>query len=185
MKCPKCNFKNHYLASYCNNCGYKYNDKEKEKSENRSFIGLLKGIDKLMSILDLSIINDKWYYKLVTLLGVLFIGFITFTNYGNHLKLVNSNEYKIEYNTNSNEYYLLSNNKEINLSLFIPNKVKKININYYDNNDNLINSNTYDSNSEIKLISSSNNDYYILEGIYNENNLDRLKLYIYEVDNEE
>ncbi len=185
MECIRCKTKNVNKANYCKNCGYHFSKEEQKAAKKWTLVWFLECFDKAKSILNLSIITDHILFKIASIVVVLGIGFYSFFTNGNSLKLLESNDYKVQYNTELSEYYLLANKEKTNLNLYIPNRAQKLIVEHIDQNNQLIDTKEYAKEEEIVFSSDSNNDYYILEAAYENNNFDKLKFYIYYVEEKE
>ena len=177
MKCIKCKTKNINKANYCKKCGYHFSKKEQEASRKWSFVWFLEKKDKIMSIIDLSIITDNIFFKIASIVLILGVGVYSILTNGINLKLLESKDYKIQYNTSLSEYYLLVNQEQTNLNLYIPNRTEKLIIKHLNGNE-LIEEKEYNG-EEIVLDSNTYDEYYLIEATYDNNNLDRIKLYVY------
>lgn len=182
MKCKKCNSENRAAASYCQNCGSKFTKYEQDKAKSKTvegiFVRALEAVDKLKSILDLSIITDTIWFKILSVFVVLGIGvYFCFQN-GNHIRLLESTSYQINYNKNLEEYYLLVDQNETKLNLYIPYRNQDIVIKHMLDESQL-DSKVYQDGSDIILTSNQEKDYYLIIGKNLRRKQEVLKVYIY------
>ena len=180
MKCPKCKTKNITKANYCINCKRKFTEEEQEKAYKRSIFYYLEKIEDWYSKITLEVITDHILFKIGSLLIVLGIGIYYLLVFGINTSILKSKQYDLFYNKNKDEYYLLvkDNIDKVNLSLYIPNRLKSLNINHYDINNKLINKVKYKKKKNIKL-KTYNDDYYLLISKYKNKKKDKIKLYVY------
>ena len=82
------------------------------------------------------------------------------------MKLLESNEYAIDWNSNRNEYYLYSDLDQIHLKLYLPGKPESIGVAVLDAQGNVISSETYSTDTEPVL--EKNGSSYRISGIYEE-----------------
>lgn len=179
MKCVKCKTDNIINANYCKNCGYEFSKKEKKKAKRWTLAWFLEIIDKIKSIFDLSIITGNILFKVLSVIVILIVGIYYSITSGTNLKILNSDNYQIQYNTKLDEYYLIANKEETTLNLYVPNRTKNIIIKHLDGKDLIIEEKEYCKECEVLLNSNGSEDYYIIETKYENNNLDRMKLYVY------
>ena len=186
MKCKKCFTKNINSANYCNNCGNKFTEQDRKKAKKWTPVWFLEGYDKIMSYIDLSFLEDhikskalKVLYKISSILIVLAIGIYLLISRGINVKILEGEDYKVQYNSELEEYYLLSDKEETKLNLYIPNRAKEITVQLLDKENKIVEENNYDTNASIILDKNENGNYYIFEIKYGNNNLDKLKIYIY------
>ncbi len=179
MKCPKCNKKNITKASYCINCKYEFTEEEQEKAYSKTIYGRLESIQEWYYHLTLSTITDHIAFKILMVLIVLGLGIFYYYTRGINTSIISSEQYEVYYNDNKQEYYLVTPDdlNEINLELYIPNRVNELYIEHYNINDKLIESSKYDEENDI-MFKSYNNDYYVLKSIYDKK-IDLMKFYIY------
>ena len=177
MKCIKCGTKNINKANYCKTCGYHFSKEEQKAAKKWSLVWILECIDKGLSVVDLSIITGSIYFKILSIVIVLLIGIHGWFINGLNIKIMESDDYKIQYNTKIKEYYLLTEKDEINLNVYLPKKIDTIYVEHYDKNSNVLNEEKYQDLNKIILDSNSDDDYYILKA---DNNLKQLKVYVYQ-----
>lgn len=180
MKCHKCKFDNIVKASYCHNCGEKFADKEKEEAYNKTIYGKIEKLEKIKDIASLDIITGNIIFKICSLLIVLGIGIYFLFTMGWNTKILNSIDYKLFYNTSDNGYYILvdDNIDSVDVSLYRPNRLKKMIINHYDLDNNLVEKREIKKEDKVELNASSN-DYYIIESKYSNKKQGKIKVVVY------
>lgn len=170
MKCTKCKKDNIKKANYCRYCGKSFSEIEKEKAKQEGFIAKLKEAEKWYKRLTLKVIFDSTIFKIAILVFVVLVGILNLSKGNIHLHLKESEKYKIEYNETKDEYYVILNKQaedetdKVDLELFIPNRVTKIETIKYSENDTEISRKEYKINENISLYANTiNNDYYIIK----------------------
>lgn len=138
MKCRKCGNKNAYQANYCYTCGNKFTKEDQEKASNEGITGVLKKSKKWYDTLTLSVITSKLWFRILSILGILFISFIGIYLNGTHLKIVESEDYSYQYNEKLKEYYLYTKDSSTKLNLYAVGKKDSLIVEYYSENGNLI-----------------------------------------------
>ena len=91
-----------------------------------------------------------------------------------------SDNYKLQYNTKLNEYYLISPTQKTNLDLYIPSRAKDTKIQLYDENNKMVEETKVEEDKGIVLDKNDSGNYYIIESEYGNNNVDRIKLFVYQ-----
>ena len=120
----------------------------------------------------------KFILEISSILIVLVIGIYFIASNGLHLKIQESNDYKVQFNKSQQEY-LFVNDDEAKLNLYVPNRAQDgIKVQQFDKDNKMIEETTYKFEDEITL-KSNNENYYYIEVQYENNNLDRIKLFIY------
>lgn len=180
MKCHKCKSENILKANYCQKCGEKFTDKEKEEAYNKTIFGKIDKLKKIKDIVTLNVITGNIIFKIISLLVVLGIGIYFLLTIGINTKILNSKDYQIFYNKESSEYYLLvDDNKDwIELNLYRPNRTKKMTIYTYDLDDKEKTKKEVSKDDRITL-NTYQDDYHIVESKYSNKKQDKLKIFIY------
>jgi len=177
MKCIKCKTVNINKANYCKNCAYHFSEADQKAARSKTLIGKIEKLEKLKSICDLSIITGHILFKIGSILLVLVIGIYFWITNGIDLKILNSDNYEIMYNTVDKEYYLMTDSNKIPLDLYVPNRTKDIVITHYDENNNVIESKKYDKDEDI-ILETKQKEYYILTSNYLHNKKESFKFYV-------
>ena len=108
------------------------------------------------------------------------IGIYFLLTMGYNTRILNSNEYKIFYNKTDSQYYLLTDDSLnlVNVSLYLPNRVKNITIYHYNLENELLDKKEVKKNDNIQL-NTYKDDYYIIESKYSKNKKDKIKVAVY------
>lgn len=180
MKCIKCKSNNSYHSNYCKKCGNKFTKQEKDKAKRWTLVWFLEKKDQIQSLWKFNFITDHILFKIASLLIILAIGIYSFLINGSHLKLLTGDNYKLQYNTKLDEYYLLAEENNIKLNLYIPEKADKLVVTYFDKDDKVIEEKTYNKNDVITIVSDSSDSYYLIRANYNNKGADSLKIFVYQ-----
>ena len=180
MKCHKCKSENILKANYCQKCGEKFTEKEKEEAYKKTVFGKIDVLKKIKDIITLDAITGNIIFRIASLLIVLGIGLYFLLTMGINTKILNSKDYQIFYNKESNEYYLLvdDNKDSIELNLYRPNRTKEMTIYTYDSYDKEKNKTIVSKDDKITL-NTYQDDYNIIESKYSNEKIDNLKIYVY------
>lgn len=177
MNCSKCASKNIIKANYCQKCGYKFTEEEKKNAYKKTLFYKLEMIEKWYNHLTLSTITGNIFFKIGSILIILFVGIYLLLTVGINTKILDSKEYKIFYNEKDNVYYLLTSDdkEEINVNLYKPNRLKELSIEHYDSYGDLINKVNVQDNIILK---SYNDDYYVFRSKYDDKE-EEMKVIVY------
>lgn len=179
MKCKKCHIKNIDNANYCKKCGNKFSEKEKQENKKGTIVWFLEWLDKIKALWKFSFITDNILFKIVSVLLVLAIGVFSILKNGNNLKILESDNYQIQYNTKLSEYYLLVNDDQTELKLYIPNTSTKLTVEHLDKDNKILEKKKYDDNTQIILeTNTTQEDYYLIKSKCGKKS-ETLKIYIY------
>lgn len=179
LKCIKCETENIRGASFCKNCGYEFTKQEKEVVKKWGIVWFLEKIDKIKSVWNLGFITDHILFKIGSIALVLAIGIYFLVTNGINLKLKESEEYYIQYNEKTQEYYLLTPKEQTELNLYIPNRTKELAIKHIDKDGTELDHQKYQPSDKIVLNNNGEDDYYLLEAKYDNKAHDKIKLYVF------
>lgn len=174
MKCRKCNKKNAYQAHYCFYCGNAFTKEEKEQASKEGLVGGLKKLKMYYDTLHLSFITSKLWFKVLTIVAILFVAFLGIYLNGTHLKIVKSDAYNYQYNEKLKEYYLYTKESSSKINLYAVGLKDNLTVEYYNENGNLIVSENLKIEDITLKSNTYNNNYYILK-----NGKDSIKIYVY------
>jgi len=177
MKCIKCKTVNINKANYCKNCAYHFSLGEQKAARRKTIIGKIELLEKTKSIVTLKTITGNIFFKMGSILIVFIIGLYFLITNGIDLKLLTSDNYIIQYNTEEKEYYLITDVNKISLNLYIPNRTEDILIEHYNSNDKVIEAKAYNVNDDI-VLETKEKEYYVLTANYLQNKNDSLKFYV-------
>ena len=178
--CKECHKENIIDAKYCIKCGNKFTDKEIKKAQRFTFVWFLKIIDKIKSIINLSIITGNKVFRVFLIFIVLFIGGLNFYTNGNKLKLVKSDNYIIK--SYKDTYYIILNEEKTIVDLYVPSKTKYLEIELIDNNTSTTKE-KIELDKKVELLSNDEDSYYLISGIKDKSK-DTLKVkLVYEENN--
>lgn len=179
MTCPKCSTKNIVKASYCKECKYEFTEEEQDKAYSKTIYGKLEKVEEWYNHLTLATITDHIAFKIITILIVLLGGLYYYFTRGIDTCILQSNQYEVYYNENTDEYYLVidETTTDIKLNLYIPNRVMKIDIEHYDIEDKLLEKEEFEEDKGINL-KAYKSDYYIIKSVY-ETTTKNMKIFVY------
>ena len=80
------------------------------------------------------------------------------------MRILDSREYDIEYNKTTKEYFLVTDENQIGLKLYIPEKAEKINLLTVDNNDTQLSNKEYQTDEKVTLTYNSDRHYIVQAG---------------------
>ena len=159
MICSKCKEKNIYKANYCKKCGYVFSEEEKEKAYGDTIFGAFDRLENFYLTFSLNKILGASWFKAITLIAVISFGIYSYMN-NNQFRILENENYEIQYNTNTNEYYIISEMNEIDVDFYIPKQLNQIIVNQIKGNE-IIQKVTYSLEVEIILINDSDISYEI------------------------
>ncbi len=176
MKCIKCQTKNINQANYCKNCGNEFTEKEKKAAARWTFVWILEKIEKGISIFKgefkiLSIVTDTLVFKILSIVIVLAVGVNFYMKNGNEVQIREGEDYRVQYNTETDEYYVLVNEKETRLNVYVPNDVEKMDLRHYDEKGNILDEKELSTQDDI-VLEAADEDYYVLNVVQGKKNIE-------------
>ena len=108
MKCKNCNEKNLYKAHYCQKCGYAFTEEDRKEAYSQTIFGFFDKIEEMYKKIKLDNITGNMYFKVLSILFVLAFGLFNVLSNGNAFKVLDSEQYDVQYNTKTEEYYLIT-----------------------------------------------------------------------------
>ena len=188
MKCGKCHQKNIKKANYCQKCGYPFSQEEKEQAAQTGLLPWLKRIKLFHEIRTLEIIKDNPIVKIVSVLLVFIVGLLLTFMRGNQLKILENKTYQVKYYEKNKEYYLFLNSKEKNIEkitaeLYVPNRIEKFSVKYYDEKGILLSEKISSRQEKIELkVNTTENNYYVISD--RKDKKDQIKVYVFHKEEE-
>lgn len=182
MKCQKCGEKNISSANYCIKCGNSFSDKKRREYRKKTVVGKLELMEKIYDTCKLKFITDSIAFKVISLIAVLLVGIYFLVNTSNDVKILTGNDYDVQYNSKDKEYYILVNDDEVNLKLYIPNRLKSLELDKMSGNNELLNETKYKEEDSLILNVNDSEEYYLLKAFYGKDT-QNLKIYVYRKDN--
>ncbi len=179
MKCIKCREKNITNANYCTKCGYKFSDEEKKKKN--IFTVILDFLKFVYNVVTLKIFTDSNIVQVAYVVGVFCLGIYMLFSMGIHLKVLDSSQYEVLYNKDSNVYYVLLDDNvdaSVLVNMYVPNKISTFNVSYYKENGSLIENNKLEKDNKVTLaVNQNTNNYYVISD--SDDNNEYIKVFIY------
>lgn len=164
MKCKNCKTENIMKADYCKACGYQFTEKEKKRAYNRTVFGIIDNVLNLKSYITFDFITGNRWFKAASLLFLILYSVLVLKLNGSQIRILDSRDYDVEYNKTTKEYFLVTDEKQIGLNLYVPEKTDKVNLITVDSNDKLINEKEYSIDENIMLLYNDKEHYIIQSG---------------------
>lgn len=172
MKCSKCGYENLLKASYCYSCGNAFTDKEKQAAREKAMIGKLEKAeeiknkaDKIGDILSMKFITDNAFVRLVLILIPFVLSLVLGGgDFGNTMKIRDSSQYDVYYNTTTKEYFVDMDTSNVNLMLYVPKSTSTINVYFTDSYGNESQQGCYSIRDAI-VINENTEGHYTIEAV--------------------
>lgn len=172
MKCSKCGFENLLKANYCCSCGNAFTDEEKKTAREKALIGkvekaeeLKEKADKVSDILSMKFITDNVFVRLALIVVPFLLSLVLGGGEsGNTMKIRDSSEYEIYYNTTTCEYFIEMDGDSVNLMLYVPKSTETINVYFTDSSGYQYQKGSYTTDDAIS-VNENSNGYYTIEAV--------------------
>ena len=118
--------------------------------------------------------------RLLVLAGIALLGFMSHSNQGTEMRLLESDEYVIDWNTQLREYYLYTDLDQVHLKLYLPGKPEGIRVAELDEAGNELFSEEYGTEEEPVLAKET--VMYRISGLYEDGKETQLPVFVYDTD---
>ncbi len=164
MQCSKCKKENIKKANYCQGCGRKFSEEEKEKARNTGIIGKIRHWEEVIDGNPIKRFFDNPVVKAIPIIALLAFGFYNIYKMGSDLTILKGDDYEITYNSDKDEYYVVTKEPPLDgkvyLNMYIPNKIDKLTVSHFDENGSLLESVDKDKKDEIVLNANTTENLY-------------------------
>ena len=168
MKCRTCGYDNLLKANYCRSCGSAFTAEEKEAAKKASLGGkmekteeVVKRVKTVKDILTLSFLTDNVFVRIFLILLPLAIAVVTGQMAPGGLTILESEEYVIHCDTETQEYYVDTDAQVVNLQLYVPKDTEGVEVIYYEDGGAQVYSHTYTLSDSIS-VNAVTQGYYVI-----------------------
>lgn len=148
MKCRKCGAENPIKADYCRSCGEKFSEEEQKQAYSSTIYGKIDRFLELKSWVTLSKFTDHFIVRALIVMGLAFLVLLNVRTNGKNLSIRENADYEIAYNSQLEEYYVLTELPEVNLSVYVPQKTSSLILEVYRGTE-LLESRSVDPSEDI------------------------------------
>ena len=120
MNCQNCNKEIPSGADYCNFCGEKIADSVKKENYSHTIWGKIQFLIDTYETLSLGKLTGHWIFKTLIIVVLVIATYFGFYGDAAKMKFTESNIYRIQYNVETEEYYIISEADSFSLGLYIP-----------------------------------------------------------------
>ena len=128
MNCKNCNHKNITKASYCVNCGAPFTEEEREAAYGKTVYGCIEKIEELKGYASLEAITGHPVFRIAVIVLILVVGLLFGRPHGNNMVILESDAYTVSQNEENGEFYLLTKQEEVGVSLYLSKEAEYITI---------------------------------------------------------
>ena len=178
MKCTECGHENLIKAKYCAKCGHPFTEEQRKAAYNATIFGKLDMMKKAKSYATLSFITGQMWFKVLMLAIVILYGILTHANQGTKMKILESDAYTVDHNTQLNEYYLYTDLDELTVQLYVPGKPSGVEVHTCADDGTEISAKTFALSDPIVLMKQDGVQYRI-DAVY-DNDSRELTVLVYD-----
>ncbi len=180
MKCEKCESLLGYGDKYCNICGEKVSKGAYDEDYRNTIWGKFDKWSDKIDTWTLKKITDHILFKVGIIILILLWGFFDAYTDITNIKLLESERYEIEYNKAEDEYYIVSEDAEVDLNLYIPAHAEKITVTEFMSEDEANKSDLLPSeyNGKAIKVKKGEFDYITISSVKEEKITDTVKIYV-------
>ena len=172
MICNNCQSENLIKANYCKNCGQAFTQEEKDAAYKASLAGKLEKagkakdeIEKISDFISLKFITDNIFVRLALIVIPFVLGFIIGgSNGANTIKIRDSSQYDVYYNTTTEEYFVDVEYNDVDLMLYVPKGTQQINVYFTCGDGHREEMYSYSVDQRI-TVSAREDGYYTVEAV--------------------
>ena len=152
MICRECKTENRIKANFCTHCGHPFTDAERDAAYAKTIYGRFEKLEDLWKTVSLDKITGSSIVKVLSLVAVLVLGGYSVLKNGTQFRPLEHDSYELQYNQKVNEYYLISQQDNIQLQLYLPKQADEVTIVQLDENNELLSTETFGLSEEIILL---------------------------------
>lgn len=126
MICKNCHTENIIKAKFCQHCGSAFTDEQREEAYDRTIFGMIDKLEKWKGYITLEAITGHPVFKTLILVAILIWGLLLGRTNGNQMLILESEAYRVEQHATTGEYYVLTPQDSVSVSLYLPRKVDTV-----------------------------------------------------------
>lgn len=177
MVCTVCgNRDNRLKANYCKKCGKAFSDAERKEAYEETIYGKIDKFLDTKGWLTFSKITGNIFVRIIVLLILGFLLLLNIQANGSKLSIRNSNEYSLAYNKETDEYYVLTDQESIQLSVYLPKKTDSCVIRSYENGV-LLDTLQVTENQPV-TVQSTEDGYFVLKAVYENGSQEEILFFV-------
>ena len=165
MTCNHCGEENAYGVNYCKYCGTSFSDEDKDEAYFGTFWGALEKLEDAWAAVRLKKLTDSRPVRIATIVLILAAGLLARHFNGSQMRVMQSEEYTVEYNTVADEYYLLTTRDEIAAQWYFPHQVETLNVSRCAEDGTVLERTGYDPSSAI-MLQADTGEHFLIEADY-------------------
>ena len=177
MICNQCGKDNITRAKYCIGCGAEFPEEQREQAYNKTVFGKIEKLEKLKGFVTLEAVTGHPVFRVAVLVLILVAGILLGRPHGNYLTILESEAYQVQQETQSGEYYVLTESDSLVLELYFPRKVEAVTVRQY-RGEALVSEQDFSADEAIQ-VEKSHERRYVVQADYGE---DTESIILYVVD---
>lgn len=164
MKCNHCEKEIGYGYKHCTECGNLVDEAVLESAYKETVWGRIDVLIDKYKQTPIKKLTDNFFFRIIVMLFSVFLIYIGFTTDDYHLRIVENGIYRIQYDTKTDEYYVLSDEENFVLGVHIPKFCDKVRFICYKEDNEVQNKVMKREDCEIEVVKGKY-DYMIIEAL--------------------
>ena len=187
LKCT-CKYENDFSVRYCRGCGQDYRQKEhkefvKEAYERtvwHEFENIKEDVENLPGIIGFyKKYLDNTLVKLLIILLCLLPAFLIRAKFGSTFRMLESEQYTVQYNETADEYHLFTELDEITVEMYCPGEISSLESHLMDDGGEILETLEYSLEDPVTL-KPMETGYVRLEALYADGRVEGMNLYVFQ-----
>jgi len=162
MLCKKCNTENLLKADYCQNCGSKFTQEEKDVAYGKTIYGRFEKLEQYAGYLKpVELIKGNKFFRVGVLVVIVLYSLFMLKIGGNHIRIAESSRYEVLQSKETGAYYIVTDMPSVNAEMHIPRGTENLTVHLVDNYGTVQNTDSYPLDAGISLQANENYHYII------------------------
>ena len=129
MRCRNCGRENLLRANYCAECGAPFAQEQRDAAYSRTVYAKLDWLDDAWQTLKLDKITGNLFFRIAVLALIVLVGWSNIRDHGaTDFSVLDGEDYEVQYNAAAQEFYILSQEDTVTVSLYVPGKAEDLQV---------------------------------------------------------
>lgn len=137
MICNACGHNNITKAAYCENCGAAFTEEQRKKAYDKTIYGKIDKLEQIKGYVTLEAITSHPVFRIAVLVIILAVGLLVGRPHGNAMTILKNDAYSVAQNSQTGEYYLLTDQEQVQVDLYFPKKTEALTVTQGDRTETL------------------------------------------------
>ena len=163
MICKKCNKENLLKANYCQHCGNRFTQQDKDDAYNGTIFGKFEKLEGYAAYFKpLEIITGSRVFRIATIAVLLLYSVFVSMSGGDNLRMVDGKDYDVMFNTENRAYYVVSEEYYVDAEVYLPRDTLGVTVSTIDMYGQTVDVSFYEPKDSI-VLEAGNGNHYLIE----------------------